>query len=113
MTEPVPEDVRKLADNAALAAAYGRRGCFDPQPEPGWGQMNLPMHEPRWDRGAESSYMVDAQGYVMVRRPGCAPYVMTLKDWMKRPSAAEGLAAKEAYDRAAAPSTDDQQGGGE
>lgn len=75
--------------------------------------MSLSMHEPRWDRGAESRYMVDAQGYVMVRRPGCAPYVMTLKDWMKLPSAADGLAAKEAYGRAAAASPADQQGGGE
>lgn len=29
--------------------------------------------------------MATAEGYVMVRRPGCMPFVMAAKDWEKLP----------------------------
>lgn len=39
----------------------------------------------RIDRDWPSKLMVKADGYVMVRRPGCIPYVMWEKDWEKLP----------------------------
>ena len=62
---------------------------------------DLPVTAPRWERGAESRFMAEADGWVMVRRPGCIPYTIFKRDWMKLPSAAQGKAIKEAYDAAA------------
>ena len=35
----------------------------------------------RIDRGIESACFGEAKGYVMVRRKGCAPYLLTVKQW--------------------------------
>jgi len=40
--------------------------------------------ERRWDRGSISVLMAEANGWVMVRRPGCIPYTMPLSEWRER-----------------------------
>lgn len=55
----------------------------------------------RWDRGAETRFMAEASGYVMVRRPGCMPYVLSRKEWLKLPLAALGREMAARYDEAA------------
>ncbi len=35
--------------------------------------------------GGRLRYMAHAKGYVMVRRPGCIPFVMDEKDWLALP----------------------------
>lgn len=44
----------------------------------------------KWDRGAESREMARADNWVMVRRPGCIPFTMTVKEWDALPSIEEG-----------------------
>jgi hypothetical protein len=45
----------------------------------------------RWHYGARSAtrdrmvLMARASGYVMVRKPGCVPFVMGEKDWLSMP----------------------------
>lgn len=41
--------------------------------------------ERRIDRDAVSVKMAEADGYVMVRRPGCIPYVMSKRKWEALP----------------------------
>ncbi len=43
--------------------------------------------EQRIERGYPSKFMARADGYVMVRRKGCLPYVMSEKDWLALPAA--------------------------
>lgn len=50
----------------------------------------------KWHEGAESREMARANGWVMVRRPGCIPYTMFAKEWDVLPTADEGRAAQEA-----------------
>lgn len=35
----------------------------------------------KWHNGAESREMVRAEGWVMVRRKGAAPYLVRAKEW--------------------------------
>lgn len=35
----------------------------------------------RFDKGGPIRCMANAEGYVMVRRPGCAPFVLSCKEW--------------------------------
>lgn len=56
------------------------------------------------DEHGEWRYMIDAHGYVMARRPGCAPFVFTVKKWNEMPSPAEYDETKSAYDAALSPS---------
>lgn len=42
-------------------------------------------HRPAFDAIGEIRYMTQSSGYVMVRRPHCMPFVLTLKDWAKLP----------------------------
>lgn len=55
---------------------------------------DMVKHAPRFDqrpraKGAGAlgrvSYMSHASGYVMVRRPGCIPFVLTEKEWLALP----------------------------
>ena len=39
----------------------------------------------RVERSFPSRVVAAAEGYVMVKRKGCAPYVMTKKEWEKCP----------------------------
>lgn len=41
--------------------------------------------ERRIDRGALSVCMSEVNGWVMVRRPRCVPYVMASSDWRALP----------------------------
>lgn len=41
--------------------------------------------ERRIDLDAVSVKMAEADGYVMVRRPGCIPYVMSKRKWEALP----------------------------
>lgn len=47
----------------------------------------------KWENGAESREMARANGWVMVRRPGCIPYTIFAKEWDALPSAEEGRAS--------------------
>lgn len=40
---------------------------------------------PAFDAIGEIRYMTQSGGYVMVRRPRCKPFILTLKDWAKLP----------------------------
>lgn len=40
---------------------------------------------PAYDRHGKLLYMCRSGGYVMVKRPRCMPFVLTLKDWSKMP----------------------------
>jgi hypothetical protein len=42
-------------------------------------------HRPGYDRHGKINHMVSSGGYVMVHRPRCMPFVMTIKDWAKLP----------------------------
>lgn len=37
----------------------------------------------RFDSRGELRLMAQADGYAMVRRPGCMPFVMSFSDWLK------------------------------
>lgn len=50
----------------------------------------------KMDRGAPSREMARAEGYVMARRKGCAPYIITTKAWDALPEVETTL--KEASD---------------
>lgn len=39
----------------------------------------------RYWRGGRIKYMTHAKGYVMARRPRCAPFVITEKEWRQLP----------------------------
>lgn len=39
------------------------------------------MPEGRNGPGGPVTYMAAADGYAMVRRPGCMPFVVPIKDW--------------------------------
>lgn len=41
--------------------------------------------ERRTDKLGPIRCMADAQNYVMVRRPGCMPFVLARRDWLKLP----------------------------
>lgn len=58
----------------------------------------------RWDRGAESRYMTHKNNWVMVRRPSSVPYVISLRDWLALPLAADGERLSKQYDAALTPS---------
>lgn len=45
------------------------------------GKATQPVGERRIDRGSVSVCIAEARGWVMVRRPACIPYTMTLADW--------------------------------
>lgn len=57
--------------------------------------------EARWHNGRESRLMAMADGWVMVRRPGAAPYTMTSKEWADLPDVETGRELEEEYRRAA------------
>lgn len=59
--------------------------------------------EERKDRHGIIRSMAAAEGYVMVRRPGCMPFVLSGKEWarMRTPAAYDEHAA--AYDKAMRP----------
>lgn len=40
---------------------------------------------PGYDAHGKIVHMVTSGGYVMVKRPRCAPFVLTLKEWAKIP----------------------------
>jgi hypothetical protein len=53
--------------------------------------MTVAVDEVRYDDLGPRRVMAVAEGYVMVRRPGCAPRLMTLKEWAKAsPTPLEG-----------------------
>lgn len=35
--------------------------------------------------GGRVTYIAHGRGYVMIRRPGCVPFVVTEDDWRSRP----------------------------
>lgn len=37
--------------------------------------------ERRYDRYGEFRWMTEAEGYVMCRRKGCGPFVLTRREW--------------------------------
>lgn len=39
--------------------------------------------EARWHAGGQSNLMAISDGWVMARRPNCAPYTMLLVEWNK------------------------------
>lgn len=41
---------------------------------------NTGTGEPHWSR---ITYLAHAKGYVMARRPGCIPFVLTEKQWLE------------------------------
>lgn len=43
---------------------------------------------PAYDIYGRLTFMVRSGGYVMVKRPRCAPFVMTEKEWRKLPKLA-------------------------
>lgn len=51
------------------------------------------------DRGSPSREMARAEGYVMVRRKGCLPYIIAAKTWDALPEVETAL--KEASDERA------------
>lgn len=59
-----------------------------------------PAVDARWHNGAESRLMTEADGWCMVRRPGCVPYTILAREWHALPSAAEGRRLSELYRRA-------------
>jgi hypothetical protein len=61
------------------------------------------LKEPRWHGVGESRYMAHADGYVMVRRPHCMPYVMAEKEWLALPSAQFGREYANQYNAALSP----------
>ena len=42
-------------------------------------------HRPAYDKHGLIRFMCESGGYVMVRRPRCMPFVLTLKEWAKLP----------------------------
>jgi hypothetical protein len=40
---------------------------------------------PRAYKGGKATYMAHGKSYVMARRPGCAPFVVTEKEWREMP----------------------------
>lgn len=40
---------------------------------------------PAYDKLGKIQHMVTSGGYVMVRRPRCMPFVLTLKEWARLP----------------------------
>ena len=46
-----------------------------------------------YDAHGPIKYMTRSGGYVMVRRPRCAPFVLSEKDWRRLPKDAEGGAS--------------------
>lgn len=40
---------------------------------------------PGYDENGKIIHMVTSGGYVMVKRPRCAPFVLSLKEWAKIP----------------------------
>jgi hypothetical protein len=75
----------------------------------GWSLgMLMPEHdvrEARWHNGMESRFMTERDGWVMVRRPGCIPYTVFKKEWLKLPLAEMGRQLAEAYKLAPQPLT--------
>lgn len=43
------------------------------------------MKDVRYDRGGKLTAMATADGYVMVRRPRCMPFVVSLRFWSNLP----------------------------
>ena len=43
--------------------------------------VRLPRPVRRFDKHGEIRLMATSGGYVMVRRPGCIPFVLSLKEW--------------------------------
>lgn len=43
--------------------------------------------KPRYDDGGKIRFMTRSDGYVMVRRPGCTPFVKTYAEWEALPTA--------------------------
>lgn len=39
----------------------------------------------RFWRGGRVKFMTEAKGYVMARKPGAAPFVIALKEWLSLP----------------------------
>lgn len=57
----------------------------------------LDIKHPRWHNGAESRFMAEANGWVMVRRPGCVPYTVFKRDWLELPAAEESAKLDKQY----------------
>ena len=77
--------------------------------------MEAQVRLARWHEGQESRYMTHSNGWVMVRRPGCVPYTIYLRDWLALPAASEGRRLAEQYNRAfsaaSLPTAGDGKGG--
>lgn len=50
----------------------------------------MKKREARIDRDRKSVLMGSADGYVMVRRPGCMPYILPEKTWLQLPLFIDG-----------------------
>ena len=61
--------------------------------------MSLPnmLKSERGDGIGPIRFMAAADNYVMARRPGSAPFVEPLADWLKRPLESEAKPLREAY----------------
>jgi hypothetical protein len=46
-----------------------------------------PRHADRQDTHGRLRCIVEAEGHVMVRRPRCFPFVMSVRDWQALPLA--------------------------
>lgn len=63
--------------------------------------MKLPdqLKAERGDSYGPIRFMAAADGWVMVRRPSCAPWAEPLDDWLRRPLEAHAKTDREAYGR--------------
>jgi hypothetical protein len=48
------------------------------------------VRTPRWHNGNESRFMVEKDGWCMVRRKGAAPYLIGTKEWLALPDSETG-----------------------
>ena len=73
---------KKLVDE--LGTDYARRLAAKREFEADrYGHNHSSAYNPHWSR---ITYMANAAGYVMARRPGCKPFVLTEKQWMAFPA---------------------------
>lgn len=55
---------------------------MDRMTEARYGHNHSSLPEQAWTK---ITYMAHAKGYVMVRRPGCTPFVISEKQWLEFP----------------------------